>query len=49
MTCFTENMGNFVAQFNRIRIKKIQFFYNSAIGRLGRWLIAKYQFSRFEH
>lgn len=48
MTYFAENMGNFAAQFNCIRILQIQFYNNSAMGRLGTWLIAKYQFSRFE-
>jgi len=31
MTYFTENMGNFVAQFNRIRILQIQFFITAQL------------------
>ena len=47
--CFTENMGNFAAWFNCFSfLKNVNYIFGKAMGCLGRWFIAKYQFSRFE-
>lgn len=48
MTYFTENMGNLQRSLIVLEFYKFSFYYNRAIGFLGRWLIAKYLFSRFE-
>lgn len=49
MTYFTENMGNFAAWFNCFSfLKNVNYIFGKEMGCLGRWFIAKYQFSRLE-